>query len=163
MHLLVQMNDVLKPVLAVDERDTICCLSGHVPRYPSSGEVASAHILDQIFCTPFQRYDAANQIWMKSDLHRIWDNREFNIIGDGRVVWTRQISSEELAKLGLNHESRLNPCLLTKERIAYLNQREQHYGSFRIKSDLASANEKELKDASKKRGLPFQAGDSNRA
>ena len=146
----------------VDERDQICCLSGHVPRFPSSGEVAACHILDQIFCTPVQRYDTDNKVWMRSDLHRIWDNREFNIIGDGRVIWTRPINSNELAILGMNQESRLNPCLLTKGRIAYLNLREQHYGSFRIKSDLASAKEKELKDASKKRGLPFKQGDSNR-
>lgn len=152
------------PVLpAVDERDPVCCLSGHVPRFPSSGEVASAHVRDQLFCTPVQRYDLNNRIWLRSDLHRLWDNREFNITGDGRVVWTRQISSDELAKLGLNQDSRLNPCLLTKERIAYLNQREQNYGSFRIAADLASCKERELRDASKQRGLPFKAGDSNRA
>ena len=146
----------------LDERDRVCALSEHRPRFHFSGEVTQAHILDRIFCTPSELHDPANKIYLRADLHRIWDQREFNILCDGSIQWSRHVSNSELSRLGISRDSRLHYSLLTKERIAYLNRREQNYGAFRQKADLAMQAEREQKQSSQRLGIPHEEGASNR-
>ena len=79
------------------------------------------------------------------------------------MIWSRHIADNELGRLGLSREARLNTAQLTKGRVKYLNRRENNYYAFRQQADLAKVTERETKKDSDNRGLPHAEGSSNRS
>ena len=108
------------------ERLPICA----VTRYwdsQRSGVVHSCHIVDACLASMMDDpaavlYDRNNRIWLRSDLHHLWDQRIIQFDSETGLL-TSTLPKESLLKLGIKPNSGIAVELLTEQRKRFLGLR----------------------------------------
>ena len=103
-----------------------CAITGFKCEFGDSGAVALAHIVPRWACkeNPFMIYDFDNMIWLRADIHLLFDAQRFTFNEHGVV--SSNFTDEEKKCLGWIDEKmfRIDARLLTVARRNYTSKRE---------------------------------------
>lgn len=90
----------------------------NAPRGWLQSTIERAHILPRAHCTSKENDDPNNRIFMRADLHRLFDGGWFEVLENGMISWDEETPRSIKARYGASRVDLYNP-----EKHAYMKRR----------------------------------------
>ena len=128
-----------------NERTVYCWVLKRKAIFQDDKTIDSAHILDQIFCSPTQDYDFSNRLRLSNFLHNLYDERLIYFDLNG-VLKSDVLSKEYLQSIGIPKNASLPRECLTDARVEYLKQRINDYHLYQYNKQLRLHEKREIEN-----------------